>query len=388
MKKRLAIVTTHPIQYYAPLFRLLAQSAALEIKVFYTKGKPDAQQYEPDFGTSISWDIPLLDGYDYHFSENIAHSDKGGFSSIKNPFLIKEIEEYRPESILVFGWAYHSHLQTMRHFKGKIPVYFRGDSTLLDEKSELKTVLRRFFLSWVYRHVDVALYVGSHNKNYFKAHGLKENQLAFVPHAIENSRFQTLNNEQETQLNTWKQELGFGDTAKVILFCGKFIGKKSPDKLLKAFLQLGDKNDIHLLFVGNGPLEENLKNTALGNKNIHFLPFQNQSMMPVVYRLGSFYCLPSSGPGETWGLAVNEAMASGKAVLVSKKCGCSTDLVENGTNGYIFDPDIEADLEQKLQLMLNADTETMGNISAQKIIHWDITKASKSIINIVTKKQL
>ena len=57
--------------------------------------------------------------------------------------------------------------------------------------------------------------------------------------------------------------------------------------------------------------------------------------MPVLYRLADVFVLPSAGPGETWGLAANEAMASGLAVIVSDRCGCAADLIDE-RNGYVF----------------------------------------------------
>ncbi len=93
---------------------------------------------------------------------------------------------------------------------------------------------------------------------------------------------------------------------------------------------------IHLVLTGNGELETELKNHAGDKKNIHFMGFQNQQRMPAIYQLADVFVLPSKGPGETWGLSVNEAMASGKPVLVSDKCGCAFDLVEEGKTGYTF----------------------------------------------------
>ena len=58
--------------------------------------------------------------------------------------------------------------------------------------------------------------------------------------------------------------------------------------------------------------------------------------MPIVYRLGDVFVLPSKGPIETWGLSVNEAMACSRAIIVSDRCGCGVDLVKEGINGYIF----------------------------------------------------
>jgi hypothetical protein len=64
MKYRLAIITTHPIQYYAPVFSRLSMQEGMEIKVFYTWEK-EAAKFDRDFGKDVEWDIPLLDGYPY-----------------------------------------------------------------------------------------------------------------------------------------------------------------------------------------------------------------------------------------------------------------------------------------------------------------------------------
>ena len=70
MKRRIAIITTHPIQYNAPLFQLLAERNIVSIKVFYTWEQSKDGEYDPDFGQHRNWDIPLLAGYDFEFVKN------------------------------------------------------------------------------------------------------------------------------------------------------------------------------------------------------------------------------------------------------------------------------------------------------------------------------
>ena len=156
--KKLAIISTHPIQYNAPLFKLLQQRGNVHIKVFYTWGSQVMEdKYDPGFGKKIKWDIPLLDGYEYEWVENIA-KDPGShhFPGIDNPGLVASIENWKADAVLVYGWSFKSHLKVMRYFKGKIPVFFRGDSVLLNQRSQLKVLLRKLFLKWVYSHIDIA----------------------------------------------------------------------------------------------------------------------------------------------------------------------------------------------------------------------------------------
>src|SRR5215217_7645662 len=136
---RLAIVTTHPIQYYAPVFKLLTERKRVDVKVFYTWGTSAQHKHDPGFGRTIDWDLPLLEDYDYEWLENTSgNPGSHHFKGIINPDIIDRINAYQPGAILVFGWAYSSHLKVLRYFKGKVPVWFRGDSTLLDESNSIK----------------------------------------------------------------------------------------------------------------------------------------------------------------------------------------------------------------------------------------------------------
>lgn len=384
--RRLAIVITHPIQYYAPVFKLMHERGNINIKVFYTWGINAANKHDPGFGKHVEWDIPLLEGYPYEWVENT--SDQPGshhFKGIINPGLIGQINSWQPEAVLVFGWAYHSHLKAIRHFSNKIPVYFRGDSTLLDEQPGFRSLLKTIFLKWMYRHIDHAFYVGTNNKAYFKKYGLKDHQLSFAPHAVDNNRFSINRSAGVTAL---KQNLGISNNELVILFAGKLENKKAPDLLLNSFLEL-DIPGVHLVFAGSGKLEEQLKRQAEGHANIHFIGFQNQSAMPVVYQLCNIFCLPSQGPGETWGLAINEAMACGKAIIASNKCGCAVDLV-NELNGVIFDSGSGIELKQSLQ-KLTASKNTLtqaGRNSGLFIKNWSFLRIVEHIENEILKPHM
>jgi len=388
MKKKLAIISSHPIQYNAPMFALLAQSEIIEPKVFYTWSQSKGTLFDKDFGKTIQWDIPLLDGYDYEFIENVS-SDPGpkGYKGIICPELNAKIEEWGADALLVFGWNYQAHQRAMKYFKGKIPVHFRGDSTLIDETSGPKQILRRLFLTWIYRRTDYAFYVGENNRQYFIKHGLKNHQLFYAPHAIDNTRFNDADGTYKREAAAWRKELGISDQEIILLFVGKFEPKKNPLILIEAARQVQNPN-LHFVFVGNGMLEDEMKSKSQGMKNIHYLPFQNQSKMPVVYYLSDILALPSQGPGETWGLVINEAMACERVVLVSTKSGCAIDLVENGKNGYIFE---SGNLPQLVDVIMKmtvskTDLQKMGDYSLKKIQDWSFSAIVKSIENNLKTK--
>jgi glycosyltransferase involved in cell wall biosynthesis len=188
--------------------------------------------------------------------------------------------------------------------------------------------------------------------------------------------------------------LGIPDDHFVFLYAAKLEPRKRPMELLEAFLA-ADLPKTTLLFVGSGELEGALHervrrssqssvdssqhkktedsqltaesraaggdrspqrptDTANSAHRVVFLPFQNQSVMPVVYRLGDALVLPS-GYGETWGLAVNEAQACGRPSLVSDCVGCARDIVREGENGSVFRTDDWEACVRVMRKMVNGE---------------------------------
>jgi glycosyltransferase involved in cell wall biosynthesis len=334
MNKKLAVVTTHPIQYHVPWLVRLAEKN-IKIKVFYTwEQSAPGNVYDPGFGQHIRWDIPLLEGYEFEFEENT--SSRPGldhFRGIINPGLVGNIKAWAPDGLLVIGWNYHSHLQCLRYFHQRIPIYFRGDSVLLHERLGWRKLFRRVFLSWVYQHVDYALYVGSHNRSYFLRHGLRPDQLVFSPQAIDIARFEEPDALYARQAQERKEALGIPADHVTVLFAGKMTRVKNPAFVLDLADACGEL-PVSFLLVGDGYLKEGLMRRAEGKANVHFLSFQNQSMMPAVYRMGDVFIMPSLS--ETWGMGVNEAMACGKPVMASEMVGSAVDLVVEELTGIVY----------------------------------------------------
>ncbi|WP_430817689.1 glycosyltransferase family 4 protein [Carboxylicivirga sp. RSCT41] len=379
-----------------------------EIMVFYTYSQRQYDFVDKDFGTKIKWDIPLLDGYDYMFIKNNARKpDLTHFYGIKCPHLITEIEKWGATHLLIFGWNYQAHLKAIRYFKGKIPVLFRGDSTLLDYdfkkvsdifkrdksinlinaiKSLAKFKIRKAFLTWVYKSVDTALYVGQNNKAYYVTHGLKERQLKFAPHAIDNERFfDSKDKNYESRAEIWRKELGFKNDDIILLYAGKFEPRKNLLFFIEAVnkLQRNDGLKFKIILLGNGPIEKELRQVASNNSNITFLPFQNQSKMPAVYRLADYYCLPSNS--ETWGLAINEAMACGRLAIVSNKVGCALDLIKN--KNHIFESNNTESLISTLKTAVTDSIMQSEYPNPEILINeWNFTSISKAIEKLVVGK--
>ncbi|MCH6257387.1 glycosyltransferase family 4 protein [Puniceicoccaceae bacterium K14] len=398
---RLAVVLSHPTQYYSPWFREL--SMRVELKVFYLWDFGVRETVDRTFKKSFTWDIPLLDGYDYQFVEN--HSKDPGthhFKGLDNPQIVEVVSNWQPDTLLMFGYNYATHIRLIfsPRLRG-ITFWFRGDSHELCPSTGWRTRIRRYLRVMLFYRFHRFLAVGAANCDYFEKSGVDKRKIALVSHCIDNARFRSKQVDLEAEAMSWKQELGIPEGAVVILFAGKFEEKKRPSDLLKSFVIVKDrlmrrggncKRNFVLLFVGSGKLEASLKEeagTGLG-EDVFFAPFQNQSRMPLVYAMGALFVLPSYGRGETWGLAVNEAMNLGKPVIVSSHVGCSMDLIVDGRTGWVFEAGNLEALCERLQTAL-ADVENlqkMGMHAKNHIEKFSYENSTAAVVNLLSQKTL
>jgi glycosyltransferase involved in cell wall biosynthesis len=138
--------------------------------------------------------------------------------------------------------------------------------------------------------------------------------------------------------------------------------------------------------VGCGELDEEVNALALAEPTrFRVLPFQNQSRMPLVYRLGQLFILPSEF-GETWGLAVNEALACGRPVLVSDRVGCAADAIDSSC-GRVFTWSDPLSLPRVLhEMTMDRDKLLeMGRCAAKRAWSFDIARTETALISCLNR---
>jgi len=352
---KVAILTSHPIQYQAPWFRELTK--VLNLQVFFCHRQSAVEQGKAGFGVAFDWDVDLLSGYRYHFLKNVSpHPGVNRFSGCDTP----EIEEIvrRPQTtdrfdaIIVTGWYLKSYLQAVRASRhAGIPVLVRGDSQLQTPRSALKRLLMEFRQRWLLRQFDGFLTVGKRNREYLEHYGARPDRIFFAPHFVDNEWFAGKAEKVRGQRSEVRRQWGADDGTFVVLFVGKFIEKKRPADLLRALATLNSQPptlNFIAVFVGSGDLEKALRREAEQlNVKARFDGFKNQTELPTAYASADALVLPSDG-GETWGLVVNEAMACGLPPVVSDAVGCAPDLIEEGKTGFTFRCGDNAELAERL----------------------------------------
>jgi glycosyltransferase involved in cell wall biosynthesis len=380
---RLAIVSSHPIQYNAPWFRFLAADGLPDLRVFYLSAGGLTPTRDPGFGIDVAWDIPLLDGYDHEFVPNASpHPGTARVSGLYNPRLAERLTAYRPDGILVFGYNYLSCYRLLASRIGRrVPLLFRGDSHRIVARRGSAARLRQVWTRSVFTRFSAFLFVGQANRDYFKAHGVPDVRLFFSPHAVDNARYFGEAATAARDAAEWRAALGIPPGHRVVLFAGKFEEKKRPRDLIAAFRRAA-LPAATLVMVGNGAQEADLRRDSAGDSNIVFLPFQNQSRMPVTYSLADVFVLPSVGEGESWGLAVNEAMCMARPVIASTHVGCARDLVVPGDNGLIFSAGDVGALTRAIQDALS-DMERLkawGEESRRIVSRYSYVEATNGVL--------
>jgi glycosyltransferase involved in cell wall biosynthesis len=356
---RLAVVVSHPTQYYSPWFRWIRARTQVDLRVFYLWDFGVRPGRDPRFNTTFQWDVDLLSGYESEFVPNLAASPGAeGFFGFRNPLLPSKLSAWGPDAVLLFGykWAAHLRAALWARLHG-VPVLFRGDSHLLGRGAPRPAAA--LALRLLFSQFARFLYVGAANREYFEALGVPARKLFFAPHAVDQGLFDPCRRETIDAATALRARLGIAPGTRVLLYAGKFVAAKQPAELLRAFLSL-PRADAALVFVGDGEeraaLQEcaRAQDPASGN-TVHFLPFANQSEMPALYLAADIFTLPSRGLYETWGLAVNEAMHMGLPCLVSDRVGCQRDLVTDGETGWVFRSIDPGHLRERMAAALTAD---------------------------------
>jgi glycosyltransferase involved in cell wall biosynthesis len=332
---RLAVLTSHPVQYYGPLFRALAKE--LDLHVFFAHRASPAEQARAGFGTPFEWDIDLTSGYAHGFLENVARrpgTDR--FSGCDTPQIGRHLREGRFDALLVTGWHLKAYLQgTLAAKRLGIPVMVRGDSHLDTPRSRLKVALKALVYPRFLRLFDAALYVGLRSRMYYAHYGYPIDRLFYSPHCVDTAWFAARATEEERQhLRTLHR---IGPDVTVLLFAGKLLPFKRPVDLVLAAAKCRTRAvNAEVMVAGCGELELHLKAAAAcSGVRLHLLGFRNQTEMPAAYAAADCLVLPSDGQ-ETWGLVANEALACGRPIIVSSACGCSPDLARDGNAGRTF----------------------------------------------------
>jgi glycosyltransferase involved in cell wall biosynthesis len=323
-----------------PWFRDLAARPDVDLTVFFGL-LPDAVQQGVGFGVAFQWDIPMLDGYTWELLPNRRASPRlGRFAGSSTPAIHQRLRELRPDVVVVTGWNALPLIQALvACVRLRIPAIVRGESNGLRRRPAHVRILHRLLL----RRFRAFLAIGKANASFYRSYGVPPSLIFEAPYFVDNGRFAEAVRSLQGSRAAIRERWAIPPNATCFAFIGKLEAKKRPHDVVRAVAKVASGSDVHLLVVGAGALEDELRALAaqLGVP-CSFTGFVNQARMPEAYVAADCLVLPSDY-GETWGLVVNEAMACGVPAIVSDRVGCGPDLVEAGVTGLVFPfGDVEA----------------------------------------------
>lgn len=298
--------------------------------------------------------------------------------------VLRCLDQIRPDLVISGAIAFPSGAANVRWgIRQRKPV-------IVFDNARLEDVPRSAHVDWVkrqlYSHVDAMLIPAPSHVPSFRYFGFDEGRLFFGINCIDNAFFSRSPARETDDTGVLPLRRPY------FLALGRQVEKKNWLRLLQAFRSVADHpavRDWQLLFIGDGPDHESLRATSgdLLDRRVHFLPFKSQDNLTFFYENAGALVLPSMY-GETWGLVVNEAMAAGRPVLVSKKCGCAETLVEEGVNGFLLDPDDQESIESALVRFASFGSEkrsAMGKASERIIEDWGLERFCEGMFNAISR---
>lgn len=337
---RLAYLVTHPIQYQAPLLRLIAAQPDIDLTVFFQSEGALHGVADPGFGRVVQWDVPLLDGYRHEFLPALGRRDIVGRQRPLSYGIGARLRRGRFDALWVHGYARWFNWAAMLSAKAAgARIFVRDEANEHSlRRSSAKRLAKRGFFRLLAGVADAFLAIGSANRDYYLANGIAASRIFSCPYCVDNDFFRARAAEAAPRRDRFRAELRLEPGRPVILYASKFQPRKRADDLLHAYERLAQDAAArrpYLLFVGDGETRRALEREAAAKRldGVRFLGFRNQTELPAFFDLCDVFVLPSVH--EPWGLVVNEAMTAGRPVIVSDQVGCAADLVREGENGFV-----------------------------------------------------
>jgi glycosyltransferase involved in cell wall biosynthesis len=376
VKRRLVIITEIISPYRIPLFNALAQRADVSLHViFLAETDPGLRQWKI-YKDEIRFSYQVLPSW----RKQIA-----GYNVLLNAGVGGALAASRPDAVLCGGYNYVASWQALWWARfHRVPFFLWSESNLHDERSGSAPVelLKNEFL----RQCAGFAVPGRAAMEYLQAHQIKQDAIFTAVNAVDNDFFAAAAASARQDAAERRRQLHLPD--RYFLFAGRLVREKGIFELLSAYAKLDRsvRNQVGLVFVGDGSRRKELEeqSASVSPGMVRFAGFAQREELAVYYALAEMLILPTYT--DTWGLVVNEAMACGRPVILSRAAGCAADLVTEGWNGRTVPPrDVES-LASAMGSLANQPVlcATMGANSWKRIASYSPVEWSRGIARMVS----
>src|SRR5207249_7022917 len=122
----LTVIETHPIQYHAPIYRVLQERFSIPTTAIYASDFSVTGYQYREFGATFAWDTDLLSGYTAVFLSHVANGGAHMAEAVSTRGLGKALQEAAPEAVLVTGYSPRFYQAVLyQAWRARYPILFR-----------------------------------------------------------------------------------------------------------------------------------------------------------------------------------------------------------------------------------------------------------------------
>jgi alpha-1,6-mannosyltransferase len=306
-------------------------------------------------------DVP---GGRIHRTRGIPVSRKGGYRQIADFFEVKRVLEAERPDVIEIGSAYLDCWLALGAGLDWAPVvsgFYHADfpdSYMAPAVSGLPRALGQPFVDFWKRYVkftygrfDVTCVTSRYIERKLRAFGVDNTFL--VPLGVDADHFRPALRDEAV-----RRAHGVGPGERLALCVGRFSSEKGVDVLCEAIVRLAGRDGLHILLVGDGPLERQVRDAAAANPRARILGYvSDRDVLARLHAAADVFLAP--GPYETFGLSALEALSSGVPVVAAASGGAA-ETVGASAAGRLFKPHDAADFVRCLEHLLADDLEALG----------------------------
>jgi len=348
---KIAVVVTHPIQHFCPMYKSWSEETDWSLKVFFGSNKGSTSYYDPYFKKELEWNNLYLESFPHVFLTENCGPQSSGHGAILN--LEQELQTYDPDIVVIYGYAQKLSRIALHwsNSNGKKSLII-SDGELRHQETALKRSLKSWYLKAYFKKIDGFLTVGDANEHYYKHYGVPPRKLFRSPFPIDIYTYKPLLSQKQLLSQKFREQYQIKPDEVICSMVGKLIGKKQQIKLIESLAFVQDVRIITIL-AGSGETMPQLEAASkqLKNHRVVFTGFLAPENLPGLYAATDIYVHTSLR--EPHSLAISEAVYMGCPAIISHTTGSygSFDDVRHAINGFVYDQQNIKELGHYLQIL-------------------------------------
>ena len=295
----MALVISHPIQHFCPMYASWATIKGIDLKVFFGSNLGAVKYIDPNFKKEIQWNNLYLDEFNHDFLNGDKTLQSEPNSDVDALNLGEKLNDFAPDLLVLYGYTQNLSKRARKWaLQNRVKIGYISDAEHRQKRPLWKEVIKLPYLYYFFKNVDYFLSVGDANEAYYRFYGVPQKKIKRMHFSIDIRSYDKAFEQKETLRNNLRNQYNIKSNEIVISVVGKLVEWKSQDHLIRLLNELEKsypQKKFHLLIAGSGPMEEKWKvfATKVKQNEVHFLGFINPIGLPQIYAASDVYLHPA-----------------------------------------------------------------------------------------------